>query len=90
MSRGNRGFYRVRPGYWFAPKAFGWGAVPVTWQGWLATAIYVALAVAVARIAQHRSSSWLIIFVPLTLGFALLAWAKTDGAWAFRWGPRDR
>ena len=28
---------RVRPGYWFRPKRFGYGAVPATWQGWAAT-----------------------------------------------------
>ena len=26
---------------WFGPKAFGWGASPETWEGWLATAVFV-------------------------------------------------
>ena len=72
------------------PKAFGWGAVPVTWQGWLATAVYVALAALIANQAQHRSTVWLFLLAPLTLGFVWLMWAKTDGAWAFRWGRHDR
>ena len=34
---------KVRKGYWFAQKLYGYGAVPVTWQGWLTTLAYVAL-----------------------------------------------
>ncbi|PIS05138.1 MAG: hypothetical protein COT81_02680 [Candidatus Buchananbacteria bacterium CG10_big_fil_rev_8_21_14_0_10_42_9] len=30
--------------YWFKRKAFGWGWVPVKWQGWVVTAIGVAIA----------------------------------------------
>jgi len=25
---------------WFRPKAFGWGLVPITWQGWTYTAAW--------------------------------------------------
>lgn len=28
---------------WFKRKTYGWGWVPVTWQGWLLTFGYVAL-----------------------------------------------
>lgn len=82
-----RDHYRARPGYWFRPKMLGFGAVPVTWQGWLATAIFVAAAALVANAAEHRSQIWLVLLVPLILGFIYLTWAKTDGAWAWRWGP---
>jgi hypothetical protein len=27
---------------WFAPRTFGWGVRPVTWQGWIATIGVVA------------------------------------------------
>lgn len=30
---------------WFRRKLYGWGWVPVTWQGWLVTLLYVALIV---------------------------------------------
>jgi len=29
-------------GYWFKAKLYGWGWVPVRWQGWLVIAIGVA------------------------------------------------
>jgi hypothetical protein len=85
-----RDAYRVRPGYWFRPKLFGWGAVPVTWQGWAATATFLALAYAATSLAKERGPAWLILLVPILLGYVLLAWAKTDGGWAFRWGPDTR
>ena len=27
--------------YWFKPKNYGYGFYPVTWEGWLATAVFV-------------------------------------------------
>ena len=33
---------RVREGYWFAPKRYGYGAKPVTWQGWAVTLGFAA------------------------------------------------
>ncbi len=35
---------------WFRAKRFGWGWRPVTWQGWLVTAAYIA---GIIVIAQH-------------------------------------
>jgi hypothetical protein len=28
-------------GYWFKRKLYGWGWVPVKWQGWLTIAIFI-------------------------------------------------
>jgi hypothetical protein len=30
---------------WFRPKEWGWGLVPITWQGWAYTFLWVALIV---------------------------------------------
>ncbi|MBO9713061.1 hypothetical protein [Sphingomonas sp.] len=81
-----RDWYRARPGYWFRPKLFGWGAVPVTWQGWASVAAMVALAWPIGRLAEARGPQWLALLVPLLLAFAWLCWAKTDGEWRWRWG----
>lgn len=29
--------------YWFKTKEYGWGFVPVTWEGWLATLVLLTL-----------------------------------------------
>ena len=85
-----REHYRVRPGYWFRPKMLGWGAVPVTWQGWLVTAVFIAAAMGIANLAEHRSPAWLVLLVPAVPAFLLVVWRKTDGPWGFRWGQDDR
>lgn len=81
--------FSVRPGYWFKPKLFGWGVYPVTWQGWALTLALVAAMVAVARVAQDRSPVYLALLLPVVLAFAWIGWAKTDGAWRWRWGKWD-
>ena len=82
--------YSVRPGYWFVPKRFGWGSVPATWQGWVATLAFVGVAAAIGNLAQHRSAIWAALLVPLVLGFLWLCWVKTDGGWHWHWGRNDR
>jgi uncharacterized membrane-anchored protein len=29
--------------YWFKRKAYGWGWVPATWQGWLTLAVFLGI-----------------------------------------------
>jgi hypothetical protein len=84
-----RDWYRARPGYWFRPKLFGWGAVPVTWQGWAATFTMIVAATAVARFAEVRDLALLVLLVPLVAAFSWLCWLKTDGDWRWRWGDTD-
>jgi hypothetical protein len=84
-----RDWYRIRPGYWFRPKLFGYGAVPVTWQGWTATFALVAAAAAIANLAQHRGTVFAVLLLPLIVGFIYLCRAKTDGDWKWRWGAES-
>lgn len=81
-----RDWYRAAPGYWFRPKLFGWGAVPVTWQGWLVTLGMVLVAIPIAQLAEMRGQVWLTLLVPVITAFVWLCWAKTDGEWRWRWG----
>lgn len=84
-----RDHYRVRPGYWFAPKLYGYGATPVRWQGWALTAGICLGAVAIAWLAQTIHMALLALLLPLTIGFVMFAASKTDGGWRWRWGPKD-
>jgi hypothetical protein len=72
--------------YWFVQKRFGYGAVPVTWQGWLATLIYVAI---VGLLAWRMPTGMLKLatIVPVTLAYIYFIWTKTDGGFRWRWGP---
>ncbi|HVI98363.1 MAG TPA: hypothetical protein VM657_04785 [Sphingomonas sp.] len=81
-------WYRVRPGYWFAPRIFGWGATPVTWQGWLLSLGFTVLLVAAIRFIPGDLARF-TVGAALVLAFCIIAARKTDGGWRWRWGSRD-
>jgi len=82
--------------YWFRPKRYGYGATPVTWEGWALT-VGVVAAVAMPTVVMN-------LLVDRTNVGAWLAWAafiliavfwmvrisrqRTDGEWRWRWGQR--
>ena len=79
--------------YWFKPKRYGYGATPITWQGWLISALtaiaMVAVAVLLPLVRPAGPGNWiavividLLIIVPLVLAIR----RKTDGDWRWRWG----
>jgi hypothetical protein len=43
--------------YWFRPKRDGYGATPVTWQGWGGT-LAIVLALALGRPLARRDLGW--------------------------------
>ncbi|OYY63403.1 hypothetical protein [Sphingomonas sp. 28-62-11] len=81
--------WTVRPGYWFAPHLFGYGATPVTWQGW---AIVLGYAVAIKLIAPYLPDdlSRAIVAIALATPLVVLVYHKTDGGWRWRWGVEKR
>ena len=77
---------RLRPGSsaWFAPKRYGFGATPATWQGWLLTAVFVvALIMAGERMPTDRTK--LAVGLALTAAFVAIVAVKTEGGWRWRW-----
>ncbi len=79
--------------YWFKPKRYGYGATPVTWQGWSATlAAVVAIAIAATVLVPrgvHNPAAW-IAFAAVEAAIVAVLWIiarrKTDGEWRWRWG----
>jgi hypothetical protein len=78
--------------YWFRPKRYGYGATPVTWQGWAVTLGTPLAMIAVSlTLGLRERNDWalaaLVAFDALAFG-ALFAIAcrKTDGEWRWRWG----
>lgn len=43
-------------GYWFKRKVYGWGWVPVKWQGWAVVIIGIAMAMAGVRWGEMKNS----------------------------------
>jgi uncharacterized membrane protein YhhN len=79
--------------YWFKPKRYGYGATPVTWQGWALTLGTVAAMVAVSvALRLTERNDWglagLAAFDVVALAtLFVVSRRKTEGSW--RWGNRN-
>jgi hypothetical protein len=81
---------------WFKPKRYGYGATPVTWQGWIIVAGFVLAVLALVwwLIGFDRSEPPTLFNILMFLKFLLLLiltlWLvvkhNTDGEWGWRWG----
>jgi signal transduction histidine kinase len=61
-------------GPWFGRKRIGWGARPVTWQGWLVTVVYLGSVFAAARYLAHTDRTLFVVaVVALTAIYLLIA-----------------
>jgi hypothetical protein len=76
---------------WFAPKRFGFGAGrPISWQGWLVTLIYLAIAIGGSMLFSNKPLVLAGILVPSTVVFMFIASKTTRGGWRWRWsGEKD-
>jgi O-antigen/teichoic acid export membrane protein len=80
--------------YWFRPKQYGYGATPVTWQGWALTLATVTVIVAATLTVMRHSALdvvfWLAVAIDFAAVFVLveISRRKTDGEWRWRWGDR--
>lgn len=77
---------------WFAAKQYGLGAgLPIAWQGWAATLVYVAVVVSSALLLAERNP-WAFgsIAFTATAIFVLIAARTTRGGWRWRWGERGK
>ncbi len=81
--------------YWFRPKRYGYGATPVTWQGWALTiAAVLAIVMATVRLTALSADSlsfWILVAIDAVVIAALLVVGrrKTEGEWRWRWGDRE-
>ena len=75
---------------WFAPKRYGYGAgLPIAWQGWVATGLFVALIAASSLLLAYSWLAYASAFVTLTVLFVILAAKTTKGGWRWRSGKAD-
>ena len=80
--------------YWFKPKKYGYGATPVTWEGWVATlAAAVVVAGSIVAMIQLVDKSdlmgwllWVGLIAAITYWFVQFCRWRTDGEWRWRWG----
>lgn len=76
---------------WFKRKLYGWGWTPVTWQGWLATLIYVGLLIGFGLTIDQNSPpkevafTFVIPAILLTATFIRIAYKKGEKP-RWQWG----
>lgn len=76
---------------WFKRKLYGWGWTPVTWEGWVCTALYVGLLVLFALTIDETSPPQEVMFtfvlpaVLLTATFIRIAYQKGEKP-RWQWG----
>jgi hypothetical protein len=80
--------------YWFKPKRYGYGATPVTWQGWAVTlGTVLAIVAASLYLRLTAKSLWtlaaLLMFdAAVVSALVIVSYRKTEGEWRWRWGDR--
>jgi hypothetical protein len=80
--------------YWFKPKRYGYGATPVTWEGWAVTlGTVIAMVVVSLCLRLTERNYWALAAVFAFDAAALFALfvvvrRKTDGEWRWRWRGR--
>ncbi|MFZ0422241.1 MAG: hypothetical protein WAL80_05125 [Xanthobacteraceae bacterium] len=76
--------------YWFKPREYGYGATPVTWEGWAVTVVTMFIVVLASMLApvlgQGRAGGFkaLVIDVLAITAFIMISRMKTDGEWRWR------
>lgn len=74
---------------WFAPKRYGFGAVPITWQGWALTLGFVATSIALSVTFAKNRLQLAATMIPLVAVFIVICARTTRGGWRWRWGEED-
>ncbi len=78
--------------YWFRPRQYGYGATPVTWEGWAITLAAVVVVVTASLIipAVAGRSLWGlgagVIDGLAVAALLIVSRRKTAGEWRWRWG----
>lgn len=80
-------------GYWFKRKLYGWGWVPVKWQGWLVVIIGIAFLMAGLYIGETDDApgaALLGLILMLALIFLFGFWKGEKPRWQWGSPKKDR
>jgi hypothetical protein len=74
---------------WFAPKRYGFGFLPISWQGWALTIGFVLVCVVTGLLFARKPAVFIAVLVPITVTFITIAARTTKGGWRWRWGEKE-
>jgi hypothetical protein len=84
---------------WFKPRRYGYGAAPVTWQGWalvvgFVAAVFVLIWATIGFNSNARTTGDVVLYLVgaavLVAGLVIISKRKTDGEWRWRWGDKEQ
>ncbi len=80
--------------YWFKRRRYGFGWIPVTWQGWLTLAlvlIIIFMGTYLYSTSARTSQSFFLLLntiaMAIILGVIVSTWKGPSAKW--RWGKKD-
>lgn len=79
--------------YWFKAKLYGWGWVPVRWQGWVVICVFIAFIVysgfGLEGSTEPTTSQLAMFFIKVALAVILMIIIcyKTGEKPRWQWGP---
>jgi len=82
--------------YWFKKKLYGWGWVPVKWQGWAVIAIFIALITWFATDLDKSAEGtadvvWYLGKIAVSILVLIIVCYKTGEKPKWQWGlPKDK
>ena len=74
---------------WFVPRRYGYGANPVTWQGWAITIAFILFALWVITRFNGQPLVEIALLIPATIVLLVITAKTTRGGWRWRWGEDD-
>lgn len=78
-------------GFWFKRKLYGWGWVPVKWQGWLVVAVGLAIFIAgiyIGEIDDAPGAALMGFLIMIAFIFTFGYWKGEKPRW--QWGlPKE-
>ena len=75
---------------WFAPKRYGYGGgVPIAWQGWVITFVYLAIVVGATQLLNRSVWAMGSIIATATAIFLVIVVKNTRGGFRWRWGGKE-
>jgi hypothetical protein len=81
--------------YWFKRRRYGWGYMPVTWQGWAVVGGYIVIVVALVpafldapeAVAAKEAGFFAMLFAAATAGLVMISFRKGPRP-HWRWGRK--
>lgn len=76
--------------YWFKPKDYGYGAFPITWEGWACIVVFVIGVLSTVSTAQESGNLFYLYLIAWIIIISYVSKIKTKGDWKWRWGENKK